>query len=659
MDWANFSTWLAAAALAVPAGAAEVSALPIAGPQAASAVAVLQALRRGDPAPLLALPPETLVAGAALPDPLQPEVFRHWARLLLASAEPNPQALAAVQQVLVGCVAQRAADRAFDRGRFEDFLDHLWSSADDPRRAVAQALANWSGVGELPEPGLPMAGAAPPSNCLDAAGWRITAHWLLRLGADGRIAWQLRRAAGEQVVTGAGAAVLVAVRSARIVDAAGSLRQLPPLPALSPTILPMAVGGGGVWFNVPGEIIVWRLDLSTGGVLRLTLPEPPLAAPLIRGQQAWWLGRTTLARCVGGAVAGIVDHGLDVDGGWRLAEDRHGIVLGDGTAWWRIPSLADSLAEHADGDRVNLAARRFAAISREGGLGLRAALGSTNADDPALDRLARSPRDRALLAAARAPVIGGQRRIDPAQLIALGDSEWELSLDPADALWRDPGTWRHVLTARGWQVQRQSSGAIPETAGSSLVRTTSEPWTAEPLGLTLRRGRDRIVVEAPGRWRSAWDAGGFLAAPVVGIEVRGQAVVVSEGEGRAVVLDAGSGARIADLLPSQLTLIPSRVAVLTGLPALVQVGPLGVGTRIEVFSPEGETSSALPRPARWAAGLGREAIIAFADGTAAIWPGLRPVTLPADVLNQSEPPVATRQGLVAGGRCWPWAAGEP
>ncbi|GDY12721.1 hypothetical protein LBMAG53_15990 [Planctomycetota bacterium] len=658
MDRATLWTWLAAASVLLQAGASEVAVLPVAGPQAAAAVAVLQALRRGDPAPLLALPPETLVGGAALPDPLQPDLYRQWARLLPAAAERHPPALAAVEQALAGCVPQRAADRAFDRGRFEDFLDQLWSGASDPRRAVALALAGWSGAGELPEPGLPLAASRPPVLSRDAAGWRITAHWLLRLGADGRIAWQIRRAPGERVLTGAGAAVLAGERSARIVDADGSLRRLPPLPAMSQAILPVAVGGGGVWFNLQGSPVAWRSDLDTGEVLRLVLPEPPLAAPLIHGLHAWWLGRTTMARSVGAAVAGIVDHGLPVDGGWRLTEDRSGISLGDGTSWWRVPSLADSLAEETERDRTNLSARHFAAVSSAGGLGLRAALGMSQANDPALDRLARTPRDRALLAAARAPVVAGQRRIDPAQLSALGESDWEISLDPADALWRDSSAWRHRLTSRGWRLN-QHSGDVPQTAGSGPVRSVSEPWSQEPLGLVLRRGRDQIVIDAPGRWRSSWDAGGFLAAPVVGIEIRGQAVVVSEGEGRALVLDAGSGVCLADLRPSQLTLIASQVAVLTSLPALVQVGPLGVGTRIEVLSPTGETSAALPRPARWVAGLGREAVIAFTDGTAAVWPGMRPVALPADLLNQHEPPVATRQGLVAGGRCWPWAAGAP
>jgi hypothetical protein len=660
-----------AAVLALVGGLAAVEPLPIGGSQAEAVGHALIALTQGDAGPLTALPPAAWTAAVGWTDRGNPAVVRRWTTVLPQALTAIPaerratvvQALAALAgdhaelaaaldlraAPAAASVVRRAADRAFDRGRHEDFLDLAAAiGIDDGRLPVARAVAGWSAVGSLAAPAPPAPATVQPlAVAAGKAGWQVIATWLLRTDAAGRVAWQRRLLPGDQVATGAGAALVTGAAGTAVVAADGSEHALPPMPA---GVTPLAVAGGAAWFA--WKDTAWRVALDSGAWQPISLPELPLAPPLVAGGDAWWLGRRAIHHSRDGRIIASTDHGREVDGLWRLIAGVHGRFLVDGGgACFAIGDLDAALAV-ADAParaRLLLAAHRpaeaLAAAGDDPALRLRAGI-ALGRPDPAD---ARTAQDRVLFALAT-------RAGDDALATAIaGHDDLILTSDPSDALWRDPVTWDHRLTSRAWRLAHVAS-ALPSTASSSPVVATAQA-APPPLTVAVERRRDRLSIaagDAAGRlWQTTWDTADFLAMPVVAAEDRGTAIVVCEGESRAVVVDRRTGLRSFVVSPRQRTVVAGQVAVLPGIATLVQAAPIGVGTRLDVIDARSERSEPLPRPARWVVGLGREAVIAFADGTAAAWPGLRPIELPADLLRARQT-VATADGIVADGRLWAW-----
>jgi hypothetical protein len=476
----------------------------------------LIALSTGDTAPLESLPAEVFTRPMALADEHDPDLARRWTASLpatvarwegaprdrvLASLDGRFRSLgvemddakrAALAVNLLPAPAAEAclaalANRAFDRGRFTDFLampDRLPVAAPDPRRAVALRL---SGRGpevdeslRLSPPGLPRPiDATPPSETPGiTVFWRVLPGWLLACDPWGQVAWQYRVDKLATVLPGNGAALVWDGSGLRVVDETGAVTRLKPLPARTRML---AVAGGAAWFASGTR--GWRLVLKTQEVRALDLGDEALAPPLVRGSQSLWLTPRQLALFDDDRLVQRLDHGLPAAADWKMAADRAGpcVVAPDGRAW-RLESLAEQLAhgKPLDQARLLMKARRFqevvdlldktAATPEEQEVLLRAyaGLGPERIDklgDRAM-KLATTPRALALVLIARVLALkpvqsadtvlyqhctatnGLAPRLKELCSFASANAELEFTLD-AGALGDNPESWVHRVTGRG------------------------------------------------------------------------------------------------------------------------------------------------------------------------------------------------------------------
>ncbi len=742
--------WICSAAGAVLTAAEPpgtlVLPLPVAGAgdrRAADIDHALIALSAGDTGPLDALADEEFSAPLALPDKDHPELARRWtlalpvavARLAaparehvlsnldarFASALPahaDEEARARVAaRFLPAPAAVRAlgvrADRAFDLGRFDEFLGiaRLRDLAggglgDDQRRDAVAATLSGRGpdVDEglrLQTPGLPRPTSALP---LPGAGglsvaWTVLPGWVLACDPWGGVLWQFRTERAAQVLTGPGAALVRDSQGVRALDEGGAVRELPALP---PGARVWSVAGGAAWFSTGTQ--AWRLDLIGRGVARLDLAGEPLAAPLVRGDESLWLTAREVALFAHDRPVQRLRHGLPAGAGWCLGADRtHPLVIAPDGQRWRLESLAEQLAAGTPMARARLllAAGRpeealvaLAGVAKDAdsdAMRLRAHLarGSRHAAERAdeLLALAATPQQRAtvhqaVLAGLDAADLG-RRATEEQAVAALGDAHGQVLLAGPGATvdWSDdPRGWAHVLTGAGARSARTgpSSTALfarPAHTWSRIAATPTALADAAASGTDGERRQDdggyayrgqvvhlasgiarkEVQVHAPDgtlRWWRRWDALSGLQAPGVALVLRDDAVIVLEGQARLTALDLATGATLAQLdLPAGVEL-PGEITVL-GHDHIAVLGPLGLNRRLDLVTAGGYRSIALPSPARWLVAWGGGALVYGEDGVARSFPSGATIALPAPLATVAAP-LLSEAGLRSGSLLFPW-----
>jgi hypothetical protein len=602
---------------------------------------------------------------------------------------------------------QLATNRAFDLGRFSDFLGltHLLSgpratATDDRRTQVALLL---SGQGpqvdaslHLPPPGTPLPSATnlqEPDRHL-AVRWRVVPGWVLALDPFDQVVWQYRVDRLAQVTTGPGAVLVRDSSGLRALDDQGTLMALPPLPTGAAVL---AVAGGAAWFAT-GER-AWRLRLGDRVVQALTLDAPPLGAPLVRGAQSLWLTSRDLLLFDGDRLLHRFQHRLPAGTGWRLGVDGdRPLILGTEQRTWRLESFADQLLR-LDGTakaELLLQARRIdealAALgeprddhARRVALRAHLAKGARHVAElgERADGWCTDAQDRALVLLARLWSVdpGGNWRTPSAaasvqellgKLDALAREAPAVWLTTSvDALADDPTTWDHACSGTAWLLWRGQS-VVP--AASDLAHLVADsPITAAKspicerradgslvMGdaiIRLERGIDAISVSCQhatgvALWRQRWRPADFLAAPSQTIDVRDGVVLVVEGGLRLNAFALAHGMRRAQYAVDDLS---------SGMPYLIGdhlaiLGPLGVDIQLTVIDPQLRAQRIqLAAPARWVTPLANELLVLTTDGMARLQPSGRQVTLPADLARSRQAPQASAEGLVLGDRLWPWS----
>lgn len=604
----------------------------------------------------------------------------------------------------------RALDRAFDLGRFGDYLGMAellapGSGTADPRRH--EVAVRLSGLGpavdaslRLPPPGSPLPSAGRPHVAVAhlALRWAVVPGWVLACDPFGQVVWQYRVDRLAQVTTGPGAVLVNDSSGLRALDEAGVVTPLRPLPSGAAVL---AVAGGCAWFAT-GER-AWRLELADGELHALALGAPPLGAPLVRGPQSLWLTARELLLFDEDRLVHRFQHRLPAASGWRLGADGERPLLLDGEERaWRLESFTDQLARLTGVERAELLiqAKRCAEAlavlgdphdDRARRTALRAHLGLGPAHiaavAPVVQALCRSPQDTALvrlaaLAADAPPGHGPLRQVFARQGTTLAEAEaldrlcaatpGLLLTDDAQVLGDDPATWDHACSGAAWSAWRTTWAPIPLPRGDgALVR--SEPVAAAAAGGTVRqadgslladgrryrleRGLDVISVtclEATGDlcWRQRWRPASFLSAPSQSIEIRGGVVMVLEGGMRLTAFDPLLGVRRGTFVVDDLG--SGTAHLLDG--GLAIIGPLGVDSMLTLSDERGTGSAiTLPSPARWAVPLGGLLLVCGHDGQARLYPGGRVVGLPDALARTRNAPQATAAGLVLDGTLWPWA----
>lgn len=702
--------------------------LPLQGDAVAQVTGALMRLSAGDTAPLEALPIDCFLRPPARPTGDDPDLTRAWtADLPAALARLDPGArtraltrldavyrthaaasgtgdrprLAAALLPAPSAVAEltRAADLAFDHGRFADYLGMaaLLAQADhapiqDRRRADVATLLSGRGPQidaglRLAEPGLPQisAATAQADDTRLAVAWTAVPGWVLAADPWGRVRWQYRVDRRAIVTAGPGAALVSDSRGLRALLDDGSIHPLPPLP-LGAQML--AVAGGAAWFATGPR--AWRLDLADGGLLPIDLGDTPLAAPLVRGRQSLWLLAQELVLVEDGRPFHRLRHGLPAIAGWRLAADRsQPLVLSPEGRAWRLEALAEQLprldavararlllraerpqdALTALGDDATPAGRNVA-LSAHVALGLP----HVAAADTTLDQLAVTAQDRVRLAAARLLAAGR----DPftqadATLTAEAVSGGDLLLtgDAAD-LARDPAEWAHACSLAAWRDRGQPpSPAIDlmqpcvDTAEATTLPDETQA-TAPDGGVLYRTLRYRLFREldqavltchdAAGtvRWRHRWRAPSFLSAPSLGLDLHQGVAVVNEGGSHLRCL-AGDTGRLLGVFATGRSEVTASQLVLVSAGRLAFLAPLGIADHLVLLSRDGsEEFIPLASPGRWLLPVSDQVVVLGLDGVARILPGAKVCPLPPMLTTSPLPPAVQADGLVLDGRLWRW-----
>ena len=724
------------------AASAEPGPLAVADAETAQRLeAVLAALAHGDARPLRALPATLLLQPLAAPDPVEPALLRRWTARLppaIAASAARTEAIAALAagwRSVAGSagdgedqagralaflpapaarqVLAAAADRAFDRGRFPRFLaiTSLLGAADDAdapgatagdraaraqRRAIALELSGqaWStaAAGALPMPGVPEGEAGRPAGDADAVRpWRVDAGWLLACDPWGGVRWQRRLPAATTVTPGGGGLALRDEDGAALLDLDGHETARFPL---DPGARVLAVAGAALW--VAGGTQVQRL---AGGVAAEfhQLPEPPLAAPLVRGHDSLWLTAHELVLCPRAAPAQRLLHGLPAGPGWHLAYAGDGgarLIAADGGSW-RLPALAGQLAAAPPAARLELLARarRWEEVldlaqgapslaqeprARRTLLAAWLAHGFPAAADAQVLALADDDGQRARVRWYRAmqplrtePVVPGE----PAALLALLGAAPEVLL-PRDPDRADPGAegWSHAVTGRAVAAWLRAPGpAWPpacDTLRPLVDLAEAAPGRPPALRFALAQGLESTEISAhePAtaqlRWRHRWAALPVPSgAPNRSLVVRDGVLVVSEGSGRLVVLDPRLGDSLGSVDLSGVDAEPAQSASAGCDPAgvlhVALLHPLGLNTGLTLADSAGhERDLALPAPGRWLVRApGCRVLVALRDGQGLLVDAVSgaqqrvplPAALAAAATAQSEP-----AGVVAGTALFRW-----
>ncbi len=588
----------------------------------------------------------------------------------------------------------------------------------DARAEVALALSGRGAEVDpslaLPPPGAPLPWTTPLSERPPrvAMRWAAVPGWLLACDPWNLPLWQYRVDRSARILTGDGAALLDDSHGLRTISDQGAVSRLPPLPAGAQALL---VSGGAAWFSSAGH--GYRFDLASAGIDILDLGDEPVCPPVVRGHQSLWLLPRDLLLFAGTAVVARLRHGLAVEHGWRLSAlgDQALIIALDGSLW-RLESLAEQLA-HAtvpEQGRLLVAAGRYQeAISRLGTdpaalapaarrilLSAHLGLGPRHVADQATPILALA-QDAQDEAEVRQCAYLGTQGLDHG-----GPSDAQLARTMASAVERlaaaspevlfspctlvagtrsdfsePPARWPHVLSGRGYARALGDQRASTPPAcdlGEPVVDAPRPPPGAAALaeGEEFRaadgstRFRDRVLRLSSGiglkelrcldrdgalLWRQRWEGLPVLVAPGTLVTCRGAAVFIIEGQRRVRALDLFSGSLIAERTLASAELVGADFAVLSA-GRLVQLGPPGVNTRLEFLGPPTTPMVTLPGPARWLLALDGQAVVALQDGRVLAYPGGTPVALPARLRTLAQPPIALRDGLLAGDQLYPWRA---
>lgn len=736
--------WLLAAALAAGEEPATVRPLAMSGAGLEAVDHALIRLSRGDTSAVEALPIEAFLDPVARPDPLHAGLARRWtmalpaalARLdtgarahaltrldaryhILADTRNGLERSRLASAFLPAPAAlkdlARAGDRAFDLGRFDDYLGMAWLLAagghdlDDTRRQ--EVALQLSGLGthvdaslHLAPPGTPIPSAANgivPQGHL-AMRWRVVPGWVLACDPFGRVVWQYRVDRLAQVTTGPGAVMVRDSSGLRALAEDGTVTVLPPLPGGAAVL---TIAGGAAWFATGDR--AWRLGLADKAIHALDLASPPLGAPIVRGPQSLWLTARELLLFDGDRLMHRFQHRLPAGKGWYLAVDgERPVVMTDDQRSWRLESIADQLARLDGVARAELLVRagRFAealnAIGEprtdaERGVVLRAHLAQgpahvlaqgaasgwcVTAQDRALVLLARlaasDTHARALLVAQSTVMATDDTLAALDSLVAMDPGLW--LTDQGRVLGDDPSHWDHACSGRAWQEWRSTPAApaipVPREDGllveaqavdtPAALRPPDDRAVREGDGALLvgdrtyrlERSIDALVVTCHGadgllRWRHRWRPQSFLSAPSQNIDVRDGVVMVVEGGLRLNLFDAALGRRRGTFVVDDLA--SGTPFLLAGTLALV--GPLGVDTHLTLIDERGAVrTSILPSPTRWSLPLGHRLLLMGQDGVARLMPGDREVRLPEELTRSRIPPRALDKGLVLGERLWRW-----
>lgn len=701
-------------------------------------------LSRGDTSAVEALPIEAFLDPVARPDPQHAGLARRWTMALpaaLARLDPAARTRALIRldaryHTLAGNRSGverarlasaflpapdamkdllRASDRAFDLGRFDDYLGMAWLLAasgrteDDVRRQ--EVALQLSGLGpqvdaslHLASPGTPVPTAATgvvprvvSRNHL-VMRWLVVPGWVLACDPFAQVVWQYRVDRLAQVTTGPGAVMVRDSSGLRALADDGTVTVLPPLPS-GATVLTIA--GGAAWFATGDR--AWRLVLASNTIQALDLAAPPLGAPIVRGPQSLWLTARELLLFDGERLLHRFQHRLPAASGWHLGIDGDRPLVLDGESrTWRLESFSDQFDRLSGADRAELLlqARRPAEAltllgepldERARKVALRAhlatAAGRVSLKKAAVLALCRSEQDSALvlltnLGAGEPPDRGPLRRVLDALPATAPDAEALDHLakkDPAlllsdvlSDLADDPTLWDHACSGSAWTRWRLNHLVIPTPGDGPLVRMEAEQVAVGNATTTrlvdgtltvgdrlyrLDRGIDAISLTCHAQsgallWRHRWRPLTFLSAPSQSLEVRADAVLVLEGGMRLNVFDPLLGVRRGTFVIEDLG--SGTAHVLTS--SLAIVGPLGIDNVITLLTEHGPGMRIpLDSPARWVVAIGDHLLVKGRDGVARLYPGGRTIDLPADLKRSTTPPSVSRDGLHLATTMWRWA----
>jgi hypothetical protein len=627
---------------------------------------------------------------------LTPNLTPHERARLAVAFLPAPTALAAVQY---------EANIAFDLGHLTDYLgiSQLLSDPDDHRRqSVALQL---SGLGPEVDPSLQLVppGTAIPTATLAATAisppshlairWVTQPGWVLAVDPFEQVVWQYRVDRNATVVTGPGAALVRDSQGVRVLNDAGSIQTLTPLPSGAQIL---SVAGGSAWFstNTRG----WRMTFIDGHVTALELGAVPFGAPVVRGQKSLWLTARFFVLFDGDRVLHRFQHQLPVASDWFLASTATQVQLRapDGRQW-QLSDFSDQLL-HEDmlqQAQLFIRAHRFQEALRilNHAIGesakstrLRAQIGLALEQNTPLPELAPelakeySPADQALILSAHFARSDHDNKQD------LTNSLSGTMLQAGDALCRAYPTltfttdldllldetpfWNHTFSAAAWtqwrELPKQPSAfltavepsPIAQRAATTLTATRHEDGSLHwgNRQFTLSRTTDTIIVSCHhmnGKllWRNQWRPISFAKAPSQYMEIRDGVVYISEGTTRMVILHTDMGVQLGTFFLNDgngtyYFLSPTQLA---------QLGPLGLNTHLTLIDQNGRGSPMLlSSPAQWACVLGDQIILRLSDKSAIAYPIGKTVAWPSALLQQPQAPLITAHGLQMPDQLWPW-----
>lgn len=739
--------WFVAGALTGGEAPSGVRPLAMSGAALEAVDHALIRLARGDTSAVEALPLEAFLDPVARPDAKNAGLARRWTMALpaaLARLEPEVRARALTRldaryHTLAGTRSgaerahlasaflpapnalkdlTQAGDRAFDLGRFDDYLGIAYLLAasgrdgGDPRRQ--QVALHLSGLGpqvdtslHLPAPGTPVPsggkGVVPRGHL--AMRWLVVPGWVLACDPFGDVVWQYRVDRLAQVTTGPGAVMVRDSTGLRALAEDGTVTTLPPLPS-GATVLTIA--GGAAWFAT-GER-AWRLVLADGAIQALDLAEPPLGAPVVRGSQSLWLTARDLLLFDGDRLIHRFQHRLPAASGWHLGADgERPVVMADDQRSWRLESLTDQLVRLNGVARAELLVRagRFDEALRtlgependeERSVVLRAHLSQgpahivAHGDDAFAWCVTTQDRALVLLAHLAATADGNALRAAQATTPALPTALTTLDTmtaqeptlwltDQGDDLGDDPAFWDHACTGRAWQewrtartakplvpalaqdgplVEPQAIAAPPGPPGTpstvTAVRQADGSLLLGGRSFRLERSLDAMVVTCHG-------ADGILRwrhrwRPPSFLSAPSQTIDIRDGT--VLVVEGGLRLNVfdADLGTRRATFVVDDLG--SGTPFvlgenLALIGPLGVDSQFTLVDSRGIVrTSAMPAPARWSLVLDHRLLVLGHDGVARLMPSAQVVPLPAELTRSRIPPRASADGLVLDDRLWRW-----
>jgi hypothetical protein len=635
--------------------------------------------------------------------------------MTLRSTAENPVALACAFIPAPSAVkeVQRAANHAFDHGRFADFLGLAYFLPDqsDERLPIAQQLIGWGAqvdpAWQLTTPGLPQLTEKYPTPApLPTRGvrWDVVPGWLFARDPFAQIIWQYRIDRNATTLIGPHVVFVRDSMGSRIIDKNATIRPLPPLPSDTQALGLSDTAG---WF-VAGKR-VWHFALTDGTVSEVVFPEPPIGAPLLRANNSLWLTEHELILLDGERITQRVRHQLPAENTWRLAfHETTPLIVGDNNQHWLIPSLSEqtTLAHSAETLAALLAAQSFThIISATKNISepfaqsfyVRAHIGLAlqHKDQSTLHQLSTSDvRDKALLLSAQLSLLDPQKnyRFSPTHNEARQRDLYQemdafcqqqpqaLLTSDADNLLDPENLWSHQMSATAWtawrlyqqQILTEIPAQIQVHADATIIAPPSATTTAtrrneqgdivlENGVLRLQRTHDLISLSLVNSaqqvlWRQRWRSRAFITVPSLTMDVHDGFIFVYEIGLRLTVLDPHLGLIGGQYELNELNGIPYFLTPNT----LAIIAPLGIQNTLTWFHNDQSSEEPLPIPARWAcvvpATNGISATLIMRDQEKNLWrfPGKTPLAWPNQISQLLTAPEITPAGVRHDHMLWEW-----